>query len=177
MTSFSKLARRWHRIGAIAIAVPFLVVILSGILLQLKKEIAWVQPPTQSGSMGTPSLGFARILEIVGAVPETEVEGWEDIDRLDLRPNRGILKVQCLNGMEVQLDSSTGEVLQVARRRSDLIEGIHDGSWFHDLAKLWIFLPVGVVVLFLWLSGVYLWWLPRSLRRKKRKAKEQGAGK
>ena len=171
MTSLPKLARRWHRIGAVAIAIPFLVVILSGILLQLKKELAWVQPPTRTGSAETPSLEFAQLLEIARTLPRAEIEGWEDIDRIDVRPDKGILKIRCANGMEVQLDASTGEVLQVERRRSDLIESLHDGSWFHGLAKLWIFLPAGVVVLFLWLSGVYLWWLPRNLRRQKREAR------
>ncbi|MHC4379726.1 MAG: PepSY domain-containing protein [Planctomycetota bacterium] len=173
MTPLPKLARRWHRIGAIAIAAPLLVVILSGILLQLKKELSWVQPPTQTGSTEVPSLEFPRVLEIVRALPEAGIEDWGDVDRIDVRPGKGILKIRCVNGMEVQLDSATGVVLQVARRRSDLIESLHDGSWFHDLAKLWVFLPAGGVMLLLWLSGMYLWWLPRSLRRKKLKARQQ----
>jgi len=104
-------------------------------------------------------------------VPEAEVDAWKDIDRLDIRPSRGVIKVRCANGMEVQVDSSNGNVLQIAARRSDLIESLHDGSWFHTRAKLWLFLPAGIVVFFLWLSGVYLWWLPGSVRRRKRKKK------
>ena len=95
---------------------------------------------------------------------------WDDIDRLDVRPGKGMLKVRCNSGIEVQIDTETGDVLQVARRRSDLIESIHDGSWFHDAAKLWLFLPAAAVLFALWISGVYLWLLPHLVRRRKRRA-------
>ena len=41
-------------------------------------------------------------------------------------------------GYEVQIDTETAEILQVAVRRSDLIESIHDGSYFNDHFKLWV---------------------------------------
>lgn len=172
MAIFPRLARRWHRFAAIAIAVPFLIVIVSGLLLQMKKEFTWIQPPTVNGRDTIPELSFERILEATARVPEAQVETWGDISRLDVRPSKGMLKVQCRNGVEVQLDAASGEVLQVATRRSDLIEGLHDGSFFADAAKLWIFLPSGLVVLFLWVSGLYLWWLPGSMRRRKKKRRK-----
>ena len=89
---------------------------------------------------------------------------WSDIDRLDVRPKDGVIKVTSKNRYEVQLDFHTGEVVQVAYRRSDLIESIHDGSFFSDTAKLYVFLPVAIVVLSLWVTGVYLWVLPRAIR-------------
>lgn len=169
MSIYPPLARRWHRIGSIVIALPFLIVIVSGLLLQMKKEFTWIQPSTQTGARTVPELSFEQILSVTAANAEAEVASWEDIDRLDVRPSEGMLKVQCNNGIEVQLDASSGAVLQVARRRSDLIESLHDGSFFHDGAKMWIFLPSGLVVLFLWISGVYLWWLPHGMRRRKKK--------
>ncbi len=169
MAILPRLARRWHRIASITIAVPFVIVIVSGLLLQLKKEFTWIQPPSTEGRYTIPEVSFDRILSSIRSVEEAEVEGWGDISRIDVRPANGIMKVQCKSGVEVQLDSASGDVLQVATRRSDLIEGLHDGSWFHDNAKLWIFLPSGLLVLFLWVSGVYLWWLPRGMRRRKRK--------
>jgi hypothetical protein len=66
----------------------------------------------------------------------------------------------------VQVDTNTGSVLQVAYRRSDLIESIHDGSFFHDQAKLWVFLPTAIIVLGLWVTGMYLFILPLAVRRR-----------
>ena len=51
---------------------------------------------------------------------------------------------------EVQLNADTGEVLHTAIRRSDVIESIHDGSWFHESFKLWVFLPAGIILAILW---------------------------
>jgi uncharacterized iron-regulated membrane protein len=168
--------RKWHRWGAAVVAAPFLVVILTGLLLQLKKEIPWVQPPEQTGSGKEPQISFAQILEAVRNRSETDVQTWEDIDRVDVRPGRGMLKVICRNNWEVQLDARTGEVLQVAFRRSDIIESIHDGSWFHADAKIWVFFVCGVIVLTLWLTGIYLFILPFKVRWSRRKVLPVGHG-
>lgn len=166
------LGRKVHYWLAIGIAAPILVVIASGILLQLKKQLAWIQPPERQGVGRDPTITFARILEICREIPAAEVRGWEDVNRIDLRPSRGLLKVWAKSNWEIQIDSTTGEVLQVAFRRSDVIEAIHDGSWFHPGAKSWIFLPAGVVLLLLWLTGLYLFWLP-ILRRRTRSARSR----
>lgn len=168
---FSRLNRIVHRWGSFAIALPALIVIVTGIILQLKKESTWVQPKTQRGSSRELRLSFDEILAATSAVPEAKVTSWDDIDRLDVRPGKGMLKIRCNNRWEVQLDSKTAEVLQVAYRRSDLIESLHDGSFFSEIAKLWIFLPSSIVFAVLWLTGMYLFFLPYLAKRKKRRKK------
>ena len=161
--------RKGHRWGAILVALPFLLVIVTGLLLQLKKAWSWVQPPTKRGQSKAPSVSLEALLEAAPSQPEAGVQGWDDVDRLDIQPSRGIAKVQARSRWEVQVDLATGEVLQVAYRRSDLIESLHDGSWFHDRAKLWVFLPTAVVVLGLWVTGVYLFFLPHAVRWSRRR--------
>jgi uncharacterized iron-regulated membrane protein len=163
---------RWcHRWGAILIALPFLLVIGTGILLQLKKEWHWVQPPTRRGQGTVPTLSLEAMLEAARSRPEAGVDTWQDVDRVDIQPGRGIGKIQARSRWEVQVDLETGEVLQVAYRRSDLIEALHDGSWFHDGVKLWMFLPTAVVVLGLWVTGIYLFFLPYAVRWSRRREK------
>jgi hypothetical protein len=165
---FSQLNRVLHRWGSVIIAVPLLLVIGTGILLQLKKHVPWVQPSTQRGCAQELALTFEQILERAATVPEAGITGWEHIDRLDVRPSKGMLKVRATNRWEIQMDAKTGDILQVAYRRSDLIERLHDGSFFHDKAKLWVFLPSGVMLLGVWLSGVYLFFLPHYTRNRRR---------
>ena len=160
--------RKLHRWGAILIAMPFLVVIVTGILLQLKKEWAWVQPPANRGEGKSPQVSFKEILAAAKTVPEGEINSWEDIDRLDVRPAKGYVKVQARNRWEIQIDLKTSRVIQTAYRRSDLLESLHDGSWFHDQVKLWVFLPCALVVLGLWVTGIYLFFLPHCVRWKRR---------
>jgi uncharacterized iron-regulated membrane protein len=167
-------SRKLHRWGALVVAAPFLVVLLSGLLLQWKKEVAWVQPPEQRGTGTVPVVSFERILAAVRTVPEAGVAGWADVDRLDVRPGKGVAKVQAVNGWEVQVDLTTGAVLQAAYRRSDLIETLHDGSFFHDAAKHWVFFPTALVVLGLYLTGLYLFYLPHGTRWARRKAGPPG---
>ena len=162
------LNRKLHRWAAIVTALPIVIVIISGIILQVKKEFDWIQPPTQRGTDNVPFLSFDQILDAVRDVPDAGLTSWEDIDRLDVRPGKGIIKVRGNNDREIQLDAATGKVLQVAVRRSDIIESIHDGSFFHESFKLWIFLPSAVILAVMWGTGIYLFLLPYMLRRHRR---------
>ncbi|MBC8346940.1 MAG: PepSY domain-containing protein [Candidatus Marinimicrobia bacterium] len=165
---WNKWTRKTHHWGAIVILIPIMIIIGSGILLQVKKEIDWIQPPTLKGIIkNNPSISFDEILSIAKTVSEIKINSWADIDRLDVRINKGLVKVRSKNNWEVQIDTQTGKVLQVAYRRSDIIESIHDGSWFHDKAKLWIFLPTGLILLILWLTGVYMVVLPYTVKWKR----------
>lgn len=158
-------SRGIHRWGAILVALPLLLIIGSGLLLQLKKQIPWVQPPTKRGAEKVPTLSFEEILAAAARAPEAGIQSWADISRLDVQPGRGMVKVQAKNHWEVQVDTATGEILQTRYRRSDLIESLHDGSFFGDNAKLAIFLPAGILLFVLWVTGIYLWLLPSLARR------------
>lgn len=166
----AKFNRVFHRWASLLIALPLLLVIGTGILLLLKKDVAWIQPPTQRGSDDEPGIAFEQVLASAKTVPEAEIESWSDIDRIDVRPSKGILKVRSENRWEIQIDAATGDVLQVAYRRSDLIESLHDGSFFHDKVKLFIFLPSAIILLLLWGTGIYLFLLPHLTRRTRRRA-------
>ena len=112
---------------------------------------------------------FEEILKAVQSVENININSWEDVDRLDVRPKNGIIKVRGINRWEVQIDTHTGKVLQVAYRRSDLIESIHDGTFFHEKVKLWLFLPVALTLFILWLTGVYMFILPHWVNWKRKR--------
>ena len=162
------LNRKLHRWGAIATALPFLLVIATGLLLQLKKQLPWVQPPEQRTSSTVPTVSMAQIFAAAKSVPQAGIASWDDVERVDVRPSKGIAKVIGHSRWELQVDLATGALLQSAYRRSDLIEQLHDGSWFHDAAKLWVFLPSGFIVLGLWGTGLYLFVLPYLARAQKK---------
>lgn len=168
--------QKWNRLvhywGALACALPVLIVIITGILLLLKKQSDWIQPPSAKGSASHPVITFEKVLEIVKTVPEAEVDEWGDIKLLDVRPSKGIIKVRAKNRYEVQLDSGSAEILQVAYRRSDIIEELHDGSFFHDKVKLWIFLPSGILLLVLWVTGIYIFFITQLNKYKRNRKKK-----
>ncbi len=154
--------------------LPLGLVIASGLLLMVKKDFSWIQPPTAIGASpaAVPEQGFDELFEVAQGIGELQLESWKDLDRVDVKPGKGIVKFVAANRWEAQIDTETGEVLQVAYRRSDLIESLHDGSFFADEVKRWVFLPSGIVLLVLWGTGIYLFFLPHA----KRHAKARGKG-
>jgi uncharacterized iron-regulated membrane protein len=166
----NKLIRKIHHWTTVFIAIPLLIIICSGVLLQVKKQTVWIQPMEVRGSSKVPKVEFAEILARASQNTELGISGWDDISKLDVRPSKGLVKVLLENGFEVQIDIGTGEILQTAYRRSDLIESIHDGSFFGgDLVKLGLFLPAGIALFLMWLTGLWLFALPYlpSKRRKR----------
>lgn len=166
---FNVANRKVHYWASFMAATPLLIIITSGILLQTKKQWSWVQPAEQRGTGTVPAITFDHILASLRSVPNLGVRGWNDVDRLDVRPGRGVAKVTLKSRWEVQVDLGSGRVLQTAYRRSDLIESIHDGSFIAgDWTKLGLFLPAGVTLLLLWTSGVWMVWVQLNGKRKRR---------
>jgi uncharacterized iron-regulated membrane protein len=168
---FNLLNRKVHYWASAIVAVPLAIIICTGSILQLKKHWAWVQPPEQRGSVKTVGIEMSTILATLTARPDLGVDSWDDVKRMDVRPDRGIVKVWLQSDWEAQIDLGTGEIVQVAFRRSDWIESIHDGSIFGDIVKLGIFFPTAVGLLLLWLGGMWMWLYPFIGRRRVRRAK------
>ena len=170
------LLRKIHHWGSIVIAIPLVVMIGAGIFLQLKKEIDWIQPPSRTGVVTNqvPPTTVAELFEAAAGVSEAGINTWSDLDRVDFKPDRGIIKFISKSRWEVQVDTTTAEVLQVSYRRSDLIETIHDGSFFAgDATKLYLFLPAGIALLVLWLTGLYMFFLPYFKKAQKKNKKNK----
>lgn len=163
------LLRKIHHWGSIFVALPLLLMIGAGILLMLKKEVNWIQPETVAGSQtGVPSLTMAELFAAAQAVPEANIGEWHTLKRVDFKPGKGLVKFVGSNNWEVQVDTHTGDILQVAFRRSDVIESLHDGSFFSDATKLYLFLPAGILLFVLWATGLYLFFLPHIKKRQKK---------
>lgn len=168
------LLRKIHHWSSIIISLPLIVIIGAGLFLQLKKDVDWIQPPTLEGSVieGIPEASLQEMFEAAKAVEIAEITTWEELDRVDFKPDKGIIKFIPHSRWEVQVDTHTAEVLSVTYRRSDLLETIHDGSFFADWVKLWIFFPVGIMLLVLWMTGVYMFFLPYFKKAQKKRKKK-----
>lgn len=164
------LNRNIHYWGSIIITLPLLIVIASGILLLLKKDAGWIQPPSAKGiSNEIPNVSFQELVNAAKGVKEAKIITWGDIKRIDIQPGKGMAKVVSKNNYEVQVDTETGEVLQVAYRRSDVIESLHDGTYFHESLKYFVSLPTGIILLILLITGVILFLQPFWIRARRKK--------
>ena len=140
--------------------------VASGILLQLKKQSNWIQPNVEVTSSSKPIM-LQSYLDAVSNVKEANISSWDDIERIDIRPDKGIAKIKSKNNWEIQIDLETTEIYAKNYRRSDIIESIHDGSFFSEVVKYGWFLPSGILLLILSLTGIYMFFIPILRRRKK----------
>jgi uncharacterized iron-regulated membrane protein len=63
------LNRKIHHWGLIIIAVQLAIVLVTGVLLSLKKKSGWIQPPTVRGEQKGLAIEFPRILAIAKTGP------------------------------------------------------------------------------------------------------------
>jgi len=166
--SLNKQIRKIHYWISPIIFIPVVIIFTTGILLQFKKQSNWIQPNTEIISDSKPEV-LSSYLEVSKNVIEAEISGWDDIDRIDIRPSRGIAKIRSINSWEIQIDLETLEIYSVSYRRSDIIESIHDGSFFTDYVKFGLFVPSGILLIFLSFTGIFMFLLP--IFRKKKKGK------
>ncbi|MFG0329881.1 MAG: PepSY domain-containing protein [Phycisphaerales bacterium] len=161
-----------HKWTGIALALFLLVTATTGFLLLIKKQVAWIQPPTLSGAAGGVGdfIGNNELFEIVFAQNHPDFASLEDIDRVDFRPDKRVHKVRSNhNYAEMQVCAVTGAVLSVDFRTSDLIEQIHDGSIAGEWMHLGVMPLVSAGLLFLVFSGLWLWIEPLVKRRRRRR--------
>lgn len=169
-----RVARRYHRQIGIVLLILVLISALTGLLLAWKKESAYLQPPTTEGA-GAQLEDWKPIAELAVIAREAlaaqyPAEKDNAIDRMDARPSKGVVKVLFeKRWWEVQVDGTTGEVMSIAKRNSDWIEAIHDGSIISDGFKLVSMNVLGLGLLLLIVTGFFLWYGPRRLRFLKRK--------
>jgi len=163
-------ARPLHRWVGVPLTVLIVLSSLTGILLGWKKQFAVLQPPVQRGA----SLDARDWLPLhqISAAAEAALharlgEPPGPIDRLDVRPSKGVAKVLFRDGFwEAQVDLSTARVLSVDRRASDFIETLHDGSLLGEGGRVAVSTLLGLGLLMLSVSGLWLWWGPRLARRR-----------
>ena len=173
MTLF-KLTWDLHKWIGLTLSLVVLTISVTGFLLLVKKEFPSLQPPTLVGEVGEVEdfLPLSAVLAAVRGTGDPDFATVDDIDRIDFRPGKRVHKVRSRHGWkEIQVDAVTGAVLSTSWRRSDLIEAIHDGSWFagwwHDYA-----MPlVALGLLFLSISGVFIWATPVLRRRRRARAR------
>ncbi len=128
-------------------------VIVSGLALQVRYEVPWVLPTVHPGQGTIPTMEFADMLAKAQQEPTYGVTSWKDVWRVYVYPNRGISTIRAKNRWEFQFDSARHDIVQIAVRRTDLIEDIHEGKLFGLGENLWLFLPIHILSIALWCTG------------------------
>lgn len=171
-----KQLRHWHKRIGLVLVLGIFSIASTGLILGWKKHNSSIMPKTQKGSSKKleQALPLAVLVQLATDTLLHHTSKPLGIERLDLRVQQGAVKCLAEEHWEVQLDLTTGKVLSIGKRHSDWIEQLHDGSLFDQLLGLknqpfkllyTTFMALGL--LFLGLSGIYVWYKPKALRKEK----------
>lgn len=169
--------RKVHRTTGAILFVAFFVVAVTGLLLGWKKHSGGlILPESYKGKSADPKdwLPVHVLHENADKIFREQLSPDLPLtlDRIDFRPDKGMVKFVYVAGYwGIQLDCTTGELLHIERRRSDLIEQIHDGSVLdHFFAtkygqiKLIYTSITGTALLIFTITGFWLWYGPKRMR-------------
>jgi len=176
IVKWTRLYRQLHRWVAVGALWFMFVIGFTGLLLGWKKHVGLL-PPTQKGKTSDSAAWIAldSLQNIAGQYARDSVQQPSTIDRIDIRPAKGIAKIVFAEHFtELQIDCATGEVLSVQQRNSDIIEKIHDASILdfvfktsNEQLKLTYTTLTSASLMLLSLSGFWLWYNPKRIRKNK----------
>ena len=160
-----------HRWFGAAAGLVLLLTAATGMLLLVKKDYGWIQPPTMKCAPGKVGdiAPMTRVYQAVFALDLPQFRSESDIARVDFRPSKRVFKVLSQHDdLEVQVCAITLETSAPRERRSDWLESLHDGSWFGSFAHDRVMPVVAALLMFLAVSGYVMWLWPKWKRLQKR---------
>lgn len=161
--------RKWHRWVSIFITLPFLVIVSTGIILATRGYNTWMQPEYKAPSSEL-KISFPALLAAVKTVPEAGMQSWSDISQIDARPKTGQIRVRAKKDhWEVQVDGLSGTVTGFGQRRVSWFVSLHEGALFGDNVRYGVFFPSAIGMLFLTISGIWIFFQPYLRKWKTRK--------
>jgi uncharacterized iron-regulated membrane protein len=140
---------------------------ITGVLLNHKRGLGLMPEVTHApaGAFAT-ALPLSRLATIaLAAVPPGDSLDVAFVDRMDVRPGDGFVKVRLRDAAstEVTVDLTTGRILHIGPRGDVFLEKLHSGEIFGGRGVL--LSDAGAIALVITLiTGVWLWLVPK-LRR------------
>jgi hypothetical protein len=163
--------RSLHRWVGIPLILFFLVIGITSILLAWKKKTELL-PPTLKTEIENGTWILPSEMVRIGEDEMIRMGRDPEVDRIDIRPDKGVAKVTFKTHFtEVQLDGLSGKVLSIETRHSDWIEKVHDGSIVDfylkgdEAAKLTYSTLTSLGLILMGISGFYLWYFPKVIRK------------
>lgn len=171
--------RKVHRTMGMFLFILFLFVSITGLMLGWKKNSGGIILPKSFEGTSTDlgdwiSIDSLHKNAIAVFFDSLSPELSTELERIDIRPDKGMVKFVFIdNYIGIQLDGATGKLLHIESRRSDFIENIHDGSILDYLfetdkeqIKLIYTSITGLSLLTFTITGFWLWYGPKRMRRK-----------
>ena len=156
--------------------IALIAISVTGILLNHKRGLGLMpdvpHEPTGEFTAALPidRLAYAALV----AAPQATKGDWKEgdpvdislIDRMDVRPRDGFVKVRLRDkaSMEMTVDINTGQVIHTGRRGDVFLEKLHSGEIFGGLPFVIISDIAAVALVLTLITGYWLWLVPKLSR-------------
>jgi hypothetical protein len=160
--------------------IALIVIAVTGVLLNHKRGLGLM--PDVAHKTDQPfaaALPLSRLAEIAmdtiaraagtageAAQGEGALNAGADVDRMDVRPRDGFVKVRMrdASSTEVTVDLATGRVLHVGPRGDVFLEKLHSGEIFGGLRWVLLSDAAAIALVITLLTGYWLWLVPKRPR-------------
>lgn len=167
--SAPRIAFYSHLWLGVIFTAALIVISATGILLNHKRGLGLMPDvPHEPSAPFTGSLpldSLAAIALRAVAPPNAEPLTLGDVDRMDVRPRDGFVKVRMrdASSTEVTVDVATGKVLHIGPRGDVFLEKLHSGEVFGGRGIL-LSDAASVVIVITIITGYWLWLTPKRRR-------------
>jgi hypothetical protein len=173
---FTRAAFYIHLWLGVVITVALVSISITGVLLNHKRGLGLMpEVPHEPTAPFAQAVSLERLaLAALEAAPQESRGTWKSgdplditlIDRMDVRPRNGYVKVRLRDkaSMEMTIDLASGNVVHVGRRGDVFLEKLHSGEIFGGQPFV-ILSDIAAIGLVLTLITGYWLWLAPKLRR------------
>jgi uncharacterized iron-regulated membrane protein len=172
----TRLAFQLHLWLGVLVTIGLIAISITGILLNHKRGLG-LMPEVEHEPTGpiSQSISIERMASAALEAAPQEAKGeWKTgdpvdislIDRMDVRPRNGFVKVRLRDkaSMEMTVDIASGKVLHVGRRGDVFLEKLHSGEAFGGLPFVILSDIAAVGLVLTLITGYWLWLAPKVSR-------------
>jgi uncharacterized iron-regulated membrane protein len=177
--SLLQTSRQWHKKIASVLFIFFFLIAATGLLLGWKSIFTSVVFDNKNVKPATNMQNWLPLdsLEKLAAVALNEKTNskFKEAENIQLKPAKGYINFSFKNYYNIQVDGATGVPLHIEQKNGGIIQDIHDGAivdgWLTNKAgvskKIYSTI-MALALLFLTVSGFYLWWKPKQIKLSKK---------
>lgn len=151
-----KIWKKYHAYASLIILIPFFITVVTGSLLMLRHYSTFVRPERPIVSHKEIKINFSDILENLIKREELSIRSQQDISKVVLRPNKGLIYVYSMAREQIVLDGRNGRILSIDPHRVGFLISLHEGIFFGKNIRDFVFFPSSILLLFIGFSGMIL---------------------